>query len=125
MKRTFVMPVGRANALECVKTAKDGFVVTVAEATRSLEQNAAQWPILEAIAAHCQLSINGVMEWATTEDWKDVLTASYKSEMRVAFYRGRMVLLGMWTSKMGKKQFSEWLDFLNAAAAEMGIDELA
>ncbi len=111
----------RRRALEAVKTAPEGYSVTVKEPTRSLEANAAMWPILEAIANQCELCVNGLMEKATPEDWKDVLTATYRAEMRVAVFKGRMILLGMRTSKMGKKQFSEWLDFLNAMAAEMGV----
>jgi len=111
----------RRRALEAVKTAPEGYAVTVKEPTRSIEQNAAQWPILEAIANQCELCVNGIMEKATPEDWKDVLTATYRAEMRVAVFKGRMILLGMRTSKMGKKQFSEWLSFLEAAAAEMGV----
>ncbi len=111
----------RIRAMQAVEDAPEGYVVTVREPTRSLEQNAAQWPILEAIAAQCDLCVNGLMEKATPEDWKDVLTATYRAEMRVAVFKGRMILLGMRTSKMGKKQFSEWLDFLHAMAAEMGV----
>ena len=50
MKRTFVLLVShhpsRQRAVEAVQNAPDGYVVTVGEATRNLEQNAAQWPLL-------------------------------------------------------------------------------
>jgi hypothetical protein len=94
----------------------------VAEPTRNLEQNAAQWPILDAIARSKQLCINGEMVWATPEDWKDTLTAVHKADMRVAMFQGRVILLGQRTSKFSKPAFSEWLDFLNAIAVELGVE---
>jgi len=61
MKRLFILPVGKANAIEAIRQAPDGYAVSVGEATRSLEQNAAQWPILQAYAAQKQISVNGEM----------------------------------------------------------------
>ena len=125
MKQTFILahPTARQRAVEAVRTAPAGFAVTVAEPSRTAEQNAAQWPILQAYADQKQLCVNGAMEWASKEDWKDVLTGAHKEELaRVASYRGRMVILGKRTSKFGKGEFSEWLDWLNAAAIEDGIE---
>ena len=63
------------------------------------------------------------MEWVTIEEWKDVLTGAHKEELaRVANYRGCVVILGKRTSKFGKGEFSEWLDWLNAAAVEDEIE---
>ena len=45
----------RRGALEAVETAPDGYCVTVSEPTRSLDQNAAMWPILQAFP----ISFNG------------------------------------------------------------------
>lgn len=122
-KKIFILAhqEARSRAIKAVKDAPDGHVVMLDEPRRSLEANAAMWPILEAIANQCELCVNGLMEKATAEDWKDVLTATYRAEMRVAVFKGRMILLGMRTSRMGKKQFSEWLSFLDAMAAEMGV----
>mgnify|MGYP001612231632 CR=1 FL=1 len=111
----------RKNAHKAIDEAQDGSKVTIGPPGRSLDQNAAQWPILEEISRHTQLCINGKMEWATKEDWKDALTAAYQNELRVALYDGKMILLGQRTSKFSKAKFSEWLDFLNAAAAQMGV----
>lgn len=127
VKRTFILgnhPEARGRALEAVRNAPDGDAVTVGEANRSLDQNAAQWPILQAFAAQLQWPVNGEMVWMTDEEWKDVLTAAFKREtVRVAMgLDGGMVMLGQRTSKFGKKQFSEWLEFLHATAALRGVD---
>ena len=121
MKHTYILAheTARQRAVDAVMNAPDGYCVTVAERTRNLEQNSAQWPILDAIAKQKQLCINGVMEMATSEDWKDVLTAAYKAEIRVAVFQGRMILMGQRTSNFSKSAFSEWLDFLNATASEL------
>lgn len=123
MKRTFILPIGRASALEAVRTAPDGFAVTVAEATRSLEQNAAQWPILQAFADQLQWPVNGAMVSMEPSEWKDVLSAAFRREtVRVAMgLDGGMVMLGMRTREMSKSDFSEWLDFLHATAAGRGV----
>ena len=123
MKRTYIMPIGRQNALEAVRDAPEGFAVTVAEASRTLDQNAAQWPILQAFAEQLQWPVNGRMVAMTPDEWKDVLTAAFRRETaRLAMgLDGGVVMLGARTSQMGKKEFSEWLEFLNATAADRSI----
>lgn len=51
-----------------------------------------------------------------------MLTAVHKADMRVAMFKGRMILLGQRTSKFSKAGFSDWLEFLNAMAVELGIN---
>ncbi len=94
------------------------------EAKRSSEQNAVQWPILQAWAEQRQWPVNGVMTWITKEDFKDILTCAFEGETnpRIATgYNGGVVLLGRRTSKYGKKRFSEWLEWLLAASYHAGI----
>lgn len=122
-KRTFklVHATARRLAAEAVQNAPDGFCVTVSEPTRSLDQNAAQWPYLAGFAQQKQLCINGSMQWVTDDDWKDVLTACWNGEMRMAAFDGKVIMLPQRTSTMGKKVFSEWLEFLIAMAAQSGV----
>ena len=113
----------RRRAMACVAEAPDGYVVTVQEPTRSTDQNAAQWPILEAFAEQLQWPVNGAMVNLSAEEWKDVLTAAFQGEtVRLAQgLNGGVVMLGLRTSQMGKRRFSEWLDFLHATAALRGV----
>ena len=124
-KRIFrlVHPEARRRAMACVAEAPDGYVVTVQEPTRSTDQNAAQWPILEAFAEQLQWPVNGAMVSLSAEEWKDVLTAAFQGEtVRLAMgLNGGVVMLGLRTSQMGKRRFSEWLDFLHATAALRGV----
>jgi len=114
----------RRRAHEAIDTAPDGYIAVVQEPTRNLDQNAAQWPILQAFADQLQWPVNGAMVWMTPEEWKDVLTAAFRKEsVRVAMgMDGGMVMLGSRTSEFGKKQFSDWLEFLNATAAARDVD---
>ena len=92
---------------------------------RTLDQNAAQWPILEAWSKQKMWFINGSKTRMSAEEWKDVLTAAFEGETspRLAMgLNGGVVMLGRRTSKYNKARFSEWLDWLMAASVEMGVD---
>ena len=96
----------------------------VCEARRNAGQNAAQWPILDAWSKQKQWPVNGSMTSLSSEEWKDVLTAAFEGETnpRIAMgLEGGMVMLGRRTSRYGKKRFSEWLEWLNAASHHAGI----
>lgn len=125
MRQTFILlpspHPSRDRALNAVRDAPDGYCVTIGEPTRTLEQNSAQWPYLEAFAQQKQLCINGVMQWVTADDWKDVLTGCWHGEMRMAAFDNKVIMLPQRTSKMGKKAFSTWLEFLIAMAATSDV----
>jgi len=93
------------------------------EENRTLEQNAYQWPILDAFSKQLKWPVNGEMVAMTPDEWKDVLTAAFKNEtVRIAMgLNGGMVMLGLRTSKFNKKEFCEWIEFLNATAALRGV----
>ena len=107
-----------------MQTAPDGYCVTVSEPTRSLDQNAAMWPILQAFADQLQWPVNGAMVWMTPDEWKDVLSAAYKREsVRVAMgMDGGMVMLGSRTSKFSVREMSEFIEFLHATAVARDVD---
>lgn len=98
--------------------------IRASEETRSLEQNAAMWPLLEAFSQQLLWPVNGAMVRMDPEEWKDVLTAAFRKERaRLAMgLDGGVVMLGMRTSKMGKREFSEWLEFLHSVAADRGVN---
>jgi hypothetical protein len=124
MKRLFILAhdQARRNALECVKTAPAGYAVTVAEPTRNSDQNAAMWPILEAFSEQLVWPVNGRMEKLTAEEWKSLLSAAFRKEQRIAQgLDGGFVMLGQRTSRFSKREFSEWLEFLHATAADRGV----
>ena len=124
-RRRFVLShaEARRRAMACVADAPDGYVVTVQEPSRSLDQNAAQWPILEAFSEQLTWPVNGAMVKLAADEWKDILTAAFQGEtVRLAMgLNGGVVMLGLRTSQMGKRRFSEWFEFLHATAALRGV----
>jgi hypothetical protein len=127
MRQSFILAhaEARRRAVAAVQQAPDGHAVTVAEPSRSVEQNAAQWPILEAFSQQLKWPVDGELVRMTSEEWKDVLSAAFKTE-HVRLARGLnggvvMIGRGMATSGMGKREFSDWLEFLHATAAMRGV----
>lgn len=125
-KRVFVLShdMARMRAADAIRDAKAGYSVVIAPPTRTLAQNSKQWPILEAFAQQRQWAVNGRLEWITAHEWKDVLTAAFLNEtIRLAAgLRGGVVMLGAKTSGFEKERFSEWIDFLQAVAVELGVE---
>ena len=128
MKQTFVLQPephqARVRVMGAIRTAPDGYVVQISEASRTLSQNAAQWPILEAFSRQLTWPINGERVKMEPDDWKDVLTATFRGEQaRISqTLDGRVVMLGQRTRDFVKSEFSDWLEFLHATAAVRGIE---
>lgn len=125
MKRrlTLINEDVRARAVQAVREAPSGWTVTIAEPTRSLDANAAMWPILEAFAQQLEWPVNGRMTLMDADSWKDILSAAFRKQTpRVAMgLDGGVVMLGQRTSKFSKKEFSEFLEFLHSVAADRGV----
>lgn len=123
MKLILAHDEARRRALSAVADAPAGYVVTVTEPSRSRDQNAAMWPILQAFAEQLQWPVNGSMTRLSPDEWKDILSAAFKREgARLAMgLDGGVVMLGLRTSRMGKRQFSEFLEFLHSVAADRGV----
>lgn len=118
-----VNELARQRAVEAVRNAPEGFIVTLAEPSRNLDQNAAMWPILEAFSKQADWPINGRMGKLTADEWKTLLSAAFRKEQnRVApGLDGGFVMLGQKTSHFSKREFSDWLEFLHATAADRGV----
>jgi hypothetical protein len=101
-----------------VLTLKNG-ELSVKPVTRNLDQNAKLWAMLTELSEQC---IHFGQKY-TPEDWKDILTASLKSELRMSptIDGQRMVLLGMRTSKMTKAQMSELIELAYAHGTANGV----
>ena len=125
-KRLFVMahPEARRRAVAAVVEAPEGYVVTIQPPKRNLEQNALLWVLLEAFSCQLKWPVNGEMVKLEAEEWKDVLTAAFKQEtQRIAMgLNGGMVILGMRTSQMGKRQFAEFIEFVQSVAVDRGVE---
>jgi hypothetical protein len=115
----------REMAINAVMHAPDGYFCEVKEPSRTLDQNAFQWPYLQGFAEQMQWPVNGAMTWLSSDEWKDILTAAFEKETNprlAAGFDGGIVMLGRRTSKYGKKKFAEWMEWLIAAATLKGIE---
>lgn len=113
----------RRRAIECITAAPAGFVVTVREPARTVSQNAALWPLLDAFSRQLKWPVNGRLCELEPDEWKDLLSAAFEGETRVAEgLNGGSVILGQRTSQFSKKRFSEFLEFLHSVAAERGVN---
>lgn len=112
-----VHDVARRGAANAVMQAPAGWVVTVSEPTRSLDQNALLWPLLDDIAKQVEWYGNRL----NADEWKDVLTAALRKEKVVPGINGGFVVLGQRTSKMGKREFSELVELVYAFGAQQGV----
>ena len=113
----------RRRAIQAVQDAPDGYMVRVTEPTRTLDDNAAQWPILQAFSDQLEWPVNGKMVKMSPDEWKDVLTAAFMREtVRLAMgLDGGVVMVGQRTSKFTRSQWREWKAFLKATAADRGV----
>jgi hypothetical protein len=110
--------MARARAVEAVRTAPAGYAVTVAEPTRSMEQNARLWASLTDVSQQ--------VEWhgkrLTPEDWKHIFSSSLKKLQVVPNLDGSgFVALGMSTSRMSKRELSDLLELIYAFGSERGV----
>lgn len=92
-------------------------VVRPYKSSRSLDQNAAMWPLLEDLSNQ----VNWYGNKLTKEEWKDVITAGLKKQKVVPGIDGGFVVVGSSTSKMDKKTFSDLIELILNFGAQQGV----
>ena len=99
------------------------WVLTIRQETRSQSQNRLMWPILTEFSKQLSWPVNGHMTKMEPDEWKDVLTAAFRSEsVRIAMgLSGGVVMLGQRTSRFSKSEFAKWVEFLYATAADREV----
>lgn len=99
------------------------FVISDYKDSRTVEQNSKMWAMLTDISKQ--------IEWAgslrSPEDWKVIMTASLKmanneSLQAVPGVEGGVVILGLHTSKMSLKDFSDLIEYLYMFGATKDIE---
>jgi hypothetical protein len=124
-KKTFILAhaEARRRAALHIQQAPDGYVVEVREPTRNSSQNALMWVLLQSFSEQLLWPVNGAMAKLAPDEWKAILSAAFcrESQRVAAGLDGGMVMLGMRTSQMGKRQFAEFIEFIHATAADRGV----
>lgn len=120
-RKTFrlISPSVRAAACRAIAEAPEGYLCEVKEPTRSQLQNRKLWAMLNDLAK--QIDWYGLK--LSSEDWKDVLTASLRKELRtVPNVDGTgLVILGMRTSHMSVGQMNELIAFMDVFGSQRGV----
>lgn len=115
--------LARRRAMAAVADAPAGYVIRVEEPSRNLEQNALMWKLLQAFANQLVWPVNGSMQRLSKEEWKDLLTAGFRQEQPrlAAGLRGGVVMMGLSTRKMGKREMADFITFIMSEAADRGV----
>lgn len=109
--------LARAAAHRRIDAVPDGYVMTLKEATRTLDQNAKLWAMLGDVSQQVEWYGNRL----TSEEWKDVFSASLKRQKVVPGLDGGFVVCGQRTSQMGKREFAEFIELIYAFGAQRGV----
>ena len=109
--------VAKKAACREILAAPEGYVVALAEPTRSLDQNSLLWPLLTEVSKQVDWYGNKL----TADEWKDVFSASLKRQKVVPGLDGGFVVCGQSTSRMSKREFSDLVELIYAFGAERGV----
>lgn len=95
------------------------FVVEVKPLTRTLEQNAKLWAMLNDVSEQ----VNWHGQKLTPEDWKHVFSAALNQQRVVPNIDSTgFVVLGQSTSKMTVRQMADMIELINAFGAERNVN---
>ena len=104
-------------AARFVEQAPDGYIVTIREPTRSLDQNARLWAMLTDIS---KAMPDGRRH--TTEDWKAIFMNAAGWEVQfVDGLDGRPFPSGFKSSRMTVRQMADLITFIAAYGDERGV----
>ena len=89
---------------------------------RTLIQNAKMWAALGDVSKQVDWPVNGVMQKLSSDDWKAIMTAAAKQEVRIAQgLNGGMVVLGISTRRMTIAEMGDVIECVHAFGAEHGV----
>ena len=89
-------------------------VITLGREKRTESQNKKMWPLLQDVSEQ----VKWYDQWLMPEDWKNMFTAALRKSKVVPGIDGGVVVLGISTSTMRKKEFSNLIELIYAFGAE-------
>ena len=92
-------------------------IISLGREKRSISQNAKLWPMLTDVSK--QVIWYG--EALTSDEWKQMLTASLRKQKTIPGTDGGFVVVGMSTSKMDKETFSMLIEVIYAFGSNHGV----
>jgi hypothetical protein len=107
----------RAQARRLIEKAPAGFVMTIAEPKRTLEQSAKMWAMLSDISRAKPLDRRH-----TPEDWKAIIMNACGWECQfMTGLDGRPFPQGFRSSQLTKSQMATMIEYMMAFGAENGV----
>ena len=101
-----------------VQNVPNGTTVEFRAPRRTLDQNALMWSLLGQVSKQ----VDWYGQKLSSEDWKDVLTASMRRTRVVpGIDAGTFVPLGMRTSQMSKEELGDLIELIYAFGAERNV----
>lgn len=109
----------RAKAIDWIRRAPPETRVTFQGPKRTLDQNSRLWACLTDLSQ--QLLWHG--QRLSTEDWKQVMLAALKQEMRIVpnIHGDGFVQLGRSSSDLSKEEMADLMTIMEAFAARYGV----
>lgn len=97
-------------------------IVRPVKSRRTLEQNAKLWAMLGDISRQVQWPVNGVMQNLDPEDWKALMTAAARQEVRMAAgINGGVVMLGVSTKRMTVRELGDVIECMYAFGVDKNV----
>ncbi|MCO8160955.1 recombination protein NinB [Pseudomonas sp. 21LCFQ010] len=97
-------------------------IVRPVKSRRTLEQNAKLWSMLGDLSRQVQWPVNGVMQHLDAEDWKALMTAAARQDVRIAQgINGGVVMLGVSTRRMSVAELGDVIECIYAFGAERAV----
>ena len=118
-KTTFrlISPAVRQRAIDAILAAPEGHIVTIAEPTRNLSQNARLWAMLGDVS-----KAEPMGRKMTAEEWKIAFMAACGWEVQfLEGLDGRPFPAGFRSSRMTVRQMADLITFIGAWGEEQGI----
>lgn len=114
-----VNPKVRANAIEAVRTAPDGYRVSVVEPKRSDAQSDLMWELLGQLAK--KTTYHGLK--LDKDDWKLVMMSGLRRQVRLVqnYDDDGLVALGQASSKLTVSEMTMMIDLIEAWAGTNGV----
>lgn len=97
-------------------------IVRLVKSRRTLDQNAKLWAMLGDISRQVEWPVNGIMQKLDSEDWKALMTAAARQEIRMAQgINGGVVMLGESTKRMTVAELGDVIECMYVFGAEKGV----
>jgi hypothetical protein len=100
-----------------VGKAPPGTLICFKKPCRSADQNRLLWSRLNEVSRQ----VDWYGEKLSSEDWKDIFTASLRKAKVVPGLEGGFVVLGLRTSSMSKTEMTNLLELIAAFGVEKGV----